>query len=195
MGAKSVRVAGLCICEGQSTKRSPQKRAVCLRSLGPVKRDNWWCFHYKVWGNVGVGAQYECVCICVCVYVCVVGVGRLTQLPPLWHHEIQRLVRTSCYSLNALLWEHKRNHMHKHSQRLTNTWPKAKSIPRDKLFKANKMLKIRITCSPVFLCHSVSSQCHAGPLADLSVCLSSLRTSLKSLMQWRLRFWLPLRLN
>lgn len=44
--------------QGSVHKKKPPNRAW---SLGPVRRDNWWCFHYKVWGNMGVGAQYECV--------------------------------------------------------------------------------------------------------------------------------------
>lgn len=102
---------------GSVHKEKPPKRAVCLWSLGPVKRDNWWCFHYKVWGNVGVGAQYECVCMCLCVCVCIVGVGRLTQLPPLWHQPLLRLVQTSlCFQMPS--YKHdtrtctKSNHTH-----------------------------------------------------------------------------------
>lgn len=48
---------------GSFDKKKPPKRAVCIWSLGPVRTDNWWCFHYKVWGNVGAGAQNVCVCV------------------------------------------------------------------------------------------------------------------------------------
>lgn len=66
MVAKWASSKSVCLW-GSVHKEKPPKRAVCLWSLGPVKRDNWWCFHYKVWGNVGVGAQYECVHVYVCV--------------------------------------------------------------------------------------------------------------------------------
>lgn len=94
-GCKSKCTSNKSVCLwGSVHKEKPPKRAVCLWSLGPVKEDNWWCFHYKVWGNVGAGAQYECVCMCV------MGVGRLTQLLTLWHQPLLWLVWTShCFQM------------------------------------------------------------------------------------------------
>lgn len=151
---------------GWDYKEEPPNRAVCLWSLGPVKRDNWWCFHYKVWGNVGVGAPYECVCI--------VGVGRLTQLPLFWHPPLLCLVRTSLPNAliqtytHALKESHTLTLLHTSTQRQMHTHKHTKSIPKDKLSETeSKCWEKKLTCSLV--CRSVSSQCHARPLADLSV--------------------------
>lgn len=188
MGAKSVWVSRVCICEGQSTKRSPQRERSVLGPWGLSRGIIDDVFITRCGVTWGLGHSMS---VCECMWECVLW-GWAGWLSCLLFDTEDPVIGVSLFFQMFLVWIHK-SRLSK-TQTITHC-PKPNPFPELNSLKQIKMLKIRRTHSLVSLRHSVSSQCHARPLADLSVCLSSHRTSLKSLMRWRLRFWLPLRLN
>ena len=125
-----------------------------------------------MWGNVGVGAQYECVCACVCVLW---GVGRLTQLPPLWHRPLQlQLVRTSlCLQMPSYKHTHTHTHIYTNTslQRQTDTHsPKPNPFPEINYLKLYKNAENKTNLFSCFPAGLFAVSCQAlGRSVRLSV--------------------------
>lgn len=129
-----------------------------------------------MWGNVGVGAQYVCACVCECV----VGVGRLTQLPPSLTPTTLGLVRTShCFQMPSYKHTPEQSHTHNYTntgprrQMHTQTHsPKPIPFPEIEYLKLNKNAENKpnlFSCFPLLPCLVTVSRQAFGRSVHLSV--------------------------